>query len=93
MRVIIEPDDSAENRMMARALEANGLAVLVEIEQIADVQTQFRLTLTKLMTDAVFKHKYDYAWVMEVVNQHADELRCISIVLKIMWIMLHRVLA
>ena len=73
MRVFIEPDDSAEKRMMARALEVNGLAVLVENEQIADVQTRFRLALTRLMRDMVFKHKYDHAWVMEVVNQHADE--------------------
>ena len=73
MRIIIEPSDSAATKMMAEALKANGLAMIVESDQVDDKQVRFRDSLRALMEEPVFKHKYDHAWVMDVVNQYTEE--------------------
>ena len=74
MRVIIEPDDSAEKRMLARAWEANKL-VKIEFELEPTVPTEasvddgFRKAVIALQDEGLIKHKYDFAWLYAAIQK------------------------
>lgn len=74
MRVIIEPDDSAEKRMLARAWEANKLVKIeFELEPTvpteASVDDRFRKTVIALQDEGLIKHKYDFAWLYAAIQK------------------------
>lgn len=72
MRVIIEPSDSVEKRMLAKALNANGLAVVElesEVSTRVSIEVQFKHALIALKEEGLIKHRYDYAWLYTLIEQ------------------------
>ena len=70
MRVIIEPSDSAEKRMMAKALEANLLATFEEeLVSRGSPDERLALALRQLLERGVLRRQYDYAWLLQLVNE------------------------
>jgi hypothetical protein len=72
MRVIIEPGDSAEKIMLARAWEANKL-VVIELESTVPAETsvddRFRKAVMALQDEGLIKHKYDFTWLYAAIQK------------------------
>ena len=75
-RIIIEVEDSANEPVVAMLKLCNGVKIVSvqeSIDVIDDRDACMRYAINTLRNNGVFRHHYDYSWIMQAINDGVME--------------------